>query len=93
MSGHTLIYFDSAMQPFYIHTNNENMGVSGMVTNRAGENGATPFRTGRFFNVGAQWYFATREAIDQGPFSSKPEAKLALTKYIEHCKSLEAVWG
>ena len=64
-----------------------------MGPNRMGEDGPVPFRTGRFFNVGAQWYFATREAIDQGPFSSKPEAEIALTKYIQHCNSLEAVWG
>ena len=64
-----------------------------MDTNRAGENGPIPFRTGRFFNVGAKWYFATREAIDQGPFNSKDEAELALNKYIEHCKSVESNWG
>mgnify|MGYP001812658466 CR=1 FL=1 len=31
-----------------------------MGPNRMGEDGPVPFRTGRFFNVGAQWYFATR---------------------------------
>lgn len=64
-----------------------------METNRAGENGRTPFRTGRFFNVGTNWYFATREAIDQGPYNSKSEAESALTKYIEHCISVETSWG
>ena len=64
-----------------------------MELHRAGEDGAVPFRTGRFFNVGAKWYFATREAIDQGPFNSKGEAEHALNKYIDHCKSVESNWG
>jgi hypothetical protein len=60
---------------------------------RQGEAGAVPFRTGRFFNVGSNWYFATREAIDQGPYLSRNEAELALTKYIERCRSVEVTWG
>ena len=64
-----------------------------MGNHRQGESGAIPFRTGRFFNVGANWYFATREAIDQGPFRSRNEAEVALTKYIENCLSVESAWG
>ena len=64
-----------------------------MEKHRQGEVGAVPFRTGRFFNVGANWYFATREAIDQGPFSSRKEAEVALTKYIDQCRSVERTWG
>lgn len=60
---------------------------------RQGEAGPIPFRTGRFFNVGANWYFATREAIDQGPFSSRMEAETALVKYIEKCRSVEGTLG
>ena len=64
-----------------------------MEKRRQGESGAVPFRTGRFFNVGVNWYFATREAIDQGPFYSRKEAETALTKYIETCRSVEKTWG
>jgi len=64
-----------------------------METHRQGEAGSIPFRTGRFFNVGANWYFATREAIDQGPFSSRKEAEVALTKYIDQCLNVERSWG
>ncbi len=64
-----------------------------MEKHRLGEAGSIPFRTGRFFNVGANWYFATREAIDQGPFHSRNEAEAALSKYIEKCRSVEASWG
>lgn len=64
-----------------------------MEKHRQGEAGQIPFRTGRFFNVGANWYFATREAIDQGPFTSRNEAETALSKYIEKCRAVEASWG
>lgn len=64
-----------------------------MENHRQGESGPIPFRTGRFFNVGANWYFATREAIDQGPFRSRNEAEVALTKYIERCQSVERTWS
>ena len=64
-----------------------------MENNRQGESGPIPFRTGRFFNVGVNWYFATREAIDQGPFRNRNEAEVALTKYIERCQSVEKTWG
>ena len=64
-----------------------------MEKHRQGEAGPIPFRTGRFFNVGANWYFATREAIDQGPFRSRNEAEAALSKYNEKCRSVEMTWG
>lgn len=64
-----------------------------MEKRRLGESGPIPFRTGRFFNVGVNWYFATREAIDQGPFRSRSEAESALTQYIEKCRTIEATWG
>jgi hypothetical protein len=60
---------------------------------RQGETGLIPFRTGRFFNVGANWFFATREAIDQGPFPTRIEAEKALVNYIEKCCSVERNLG
>ncbi len=64
-----------------------------MTTHRYGETGSIPFRTGRFFNIGTNWYFATREAIDQGPFPNRKEAEFALTRYIENCRTVEKVWN
>jgi len=64
-----------------------------MDINRAGENCALPFRTGRFFNVGAQWYFSTREATDQGPYIDKRDAEYALSRYVESCQSLGKIWS
>jgi hypothetical protein len=53
-----------------------------MCQHRTGETGSIPFRSGRLFNVGMQWYFATREGIDQGPFPEKNDAEAELALYI-----------
>ena len=53
-----------------------------MSQNRQGETGSIPFRSGRIFNVGMQWYFATREGIDHGPFSDKTDAEAELTLFV-----------
>lgn len=49
--------------------------------NRKGETGHAPFRSGRLFSIGFQWYFATREG-DRGPFPSKEEAEAELTLFL-----------
>ena len=48
---------------------------------RKGEDGKIPFRSGRFFSADGQWYFATREGQDQGPYDSLPAARAALVEY------------
>jgi len=52
-----------------------------MNTTRKGESGPVPFRSGRLFNVGSEWYFATREG-DRGPFPSREEAEATLTLFL-----------
>lgn len=42
-----------------------------------------PLRTDRFFAVNANWFFATREGADIGPFGSKDEARSGLNLFIE----------
>ena len=59
-----------------------------MAGRRRGEDGPIPFRTGRFFAVGSAWYFACREGLDRGPFSSRDDAREALK---EHLRNLGAV--
>ncbi|MCW9031906.1 MAG: DUF6316 family protein [Gammaproteobacteria bacterium] len=50
---------------------------------RKGEQGIpVTFRTNRFFSIGADWYFSTREGIDQGPYQSKELAQAAIEKFI-----------
>lgn len=57
--------------------------------NRKGETGTVPFRSGRFYCVGSEWYFAVRRGIDQGPYKSKQDARAALSSYINDQLSFE----
>lgn len=58
-----------------------------MNPHRRGEQGAIPFRSGRFFNIESEWYFACREQQDQGPYTSRQDAEAALTLYIRQIKT------
>ena len=40
------------------------------------------FRSNRFFSGNGQWYFATREHIDIGPFIRRDQAEAALERFI-----------
>ena len=53
-----------------------------MNMHRKGESGAVPFRSGRFFNIDSDWYFACREGRDNGPFLNREEARNALMTYL-----------
>lgn len=59
-----------------------------MEVHRQGEYGSIPFRTGRFFCVDAAWYFACREGLDHGPYTSKAEAETALKDFLENLDSI-----
>lgn len=50
--------------------------------NRNGEAGPVPFRSSRFFCVGGQWYFTTREGFDSGPFASRNRAETGLKRFL-----------
>lgn len=41
------------------------------------------FRTERFFLSNGQWYFATREGIDFGPFTIRTDGEKALARYLD----------
>jgi len=53
-----------------------------MIMHRKGETGAVPFRSGRFFNIDNNWYFACREGRDRGPFENRDQAHAALRDYL-----------
>ena len=53
-----------------------------MTQHRSGEKGSIPFRSGRIFNVGMQWYFATREGIDRGPYDDRDDAEAELRLFV-----------
>ena len=50
--------------------------------NRHNENGAIPFRTGRYYAIDNEWWFAIRRGSDQGPYTTKAAAKQALIEYL-----------
>jgi hypothetical protein len=50
---------------------------------RAGEEDKHWFRSDRFFLVGNEWYFTTRENRDVGPFGTREEAAHGLALFIE----------
>jgi len=50
--------------------------------NRHEEKGAIPFRTGRFYCVDNEWWFAIRRGPDQGPYETKVSAKQSLIAYL-----------
>lgn len=52
-----------------------------MTAKRKGETGHAPFRSGRLFSIGFEWYFSTREG-ERGPFSSKTEAETELALFL-----------
>lgn len=49
---------------------------------RMGETGLLPFRTGRVFNLGTQWYFAVRDEKDCGPFATQQDATSELNLFL-----------
>lgn len=49
---------------------------------RKGENDSVRFRSERFFHIDGKYFFATREGDEIGPYSSKPEAKRGLERFI-----------
>ena len=54
-----------------------------LATPREGETDAPiSFRAHRLFSIGADWYFSTREGIDQGPYFTKVLAENAIERYI-----------
>lgn len=55
-----------------------------MSNNRAGESRrAIPPRRNRFFVVGGDWYFKTREGAPMGPFDDRSEAEQGLQDFLE----------
>lgn len=59
--------------------------------NRKDETGTVPFRSGRFYSVGTQWFFAVRRGEDHGPYESKEKARDALVNYINDQLAFESL--
>ncbi|MEQ8857783.1 MAG: DUF6316 family protein [Pseudomonadales bacterium] len=41
------------------------------------------FQSDRFFRSEGAWYFATREGVNFGPFTIRPDGERALVRYID----------
>ena len=54
-----------------------------MYVTRQGEQGIVQHRSERLFRDSDDWFFAIRRGVDQGPFTSEMEARLALREFIE----------
>lgn len=53
------------------------------MSNRTGEQGATPPRTGRFLQRDGYWYYSTREGVDIGPFDNRADAENGVGDFID----------
>ena len=52
--------------------------------NRADDQNKTHFfRSDRLFAVNDQWYFSTREHLDQGPYATREEAREEMLAYTK----------
>ena len=60
-----------------------------MQGNRKGESVHIPYRTGRYFCVDSAWYFATREGLTHGPFTTREKAIYSCQTYIHICQQVE----
>ena len=58
---------------------------------RTGELGDIPFRSDRFFCVGNQWYFSTREGFDSGPYADKQRASQSLQRFLHVVEKLPSI--
>tara|TARA_R100000687_G_C6376235_1_gene130379 strand:- start:167 stop:538 length:372 start_codon:yes stop_codon:yes gene_type:complete len=50
---------------------------------RRGEQGSLPIRSSRYFAIGSQWFFVTREKTSLGPFESFDQAETSVRAYID----------
>ena len=49
---------------------------------RTGEKRRSWFRSDRIYNMGGQWFFATREHQGMGPFASRDEAETEAEAFL-----------
>ena len=54
-----------------------------MHVSRHGEQGTVRQRSDRLYQERGDWFFAIRHGVDQGPFTSEMEARMALREFIE----------
>lgn len=58
------------------------MGEGFMPQDRQNNPALFPFRSGRYFCVNGEWYFATRESAEHGPYIDRAAAEIACHRYV-----------
>ena len=53
-------------------------------SNRHGERGGVPFRSGRIFNADGKWFFFVRGGGHKGPFELREQAEDALSLFVNN---------
>ncbi|WP_339670260.1 DUF6316 family protein [Dasania marina] len=53
---------------------------------RKGESNNSSERAKRFYQIGNEWFFSSREQLQVGPYSSLDEAEMQLNFYLRHVK-------
>lgn len=77
---YTIINNDVFQKSKAMNNHNENFNVG---CPRVGEsNQQIKIREKRLYSIGSDWYFRTREGIDEGPFDSKKNAEDAINLFI-----------
>ena len=46
--------------------------------------GNTYPRTDRYYRIGGEWFFSTREKLQIGPFNNRDEAEAELMSFLRH---------
>jgi hypothetical protein len=58
--------------------------------NRANEQAKSHFRSAdRCFQINGEWFFATREGIDVGPYATREAAALGVARLINMLRGVE----
>lgn len=47
------------------------------------------FQVDRFVQQNGEWFYATREGVERGPFVTKEMAKEDLSAYVHHLSNVE----
>ncbi len=67
----------------------ETMWQSEMSRKTDTDNTSVFFQMNRFAIQNGEWFYATREDVERGPFGDKGDAESDLSSYIYHCHNVE----
>lgn len=65
------------------------MWQSEMIRKTDLDNNSVHYQMNRFAHQNGEWFYATREDVERGPFSDKVDAESDLSSYIYHRHNIE----